>query len=269
MAKFKNDKGLTLIELLITIAVLAVISAIALPIINNVVSASNSNALNQTIKDASDFINKYSKSGVVAYDGLTKTFSGYVDTDGDNTIDANEKIDTLTLDADKFAATVTGTSPSVGGSYSNGGVTGTTVTAANGGTIAPPVSTVVTYSAGYAYENKDIDIYSGYLGSTSYNPGYFRMVVGSASPLFNNFLSTWTDQQVYEVTVVTTTGSFTYEARIYLFDESNYETAQLDPLQGSWTSGGTAGSVVAPFYSSPYSSVDIDKANGKITVRIS
>jgi prepilin-type N-terminal cleavage/methylation domain-containing protein len=150
MAKFKNDKGLTLIELLITIAVLAVVSAIALPVINNVVSASNSNALNQTIKDANDFINKYSKSGVVAYDGLTKTFSGYVDTDGDNQIDSNELIDTLTLDANKFNATANGTSPAVGGSYSNGGVTGATVTAANSGSTAPVASTIpgTKYSSG-------------------------------------------------------------------------------------------------------------------------
>jgi prepilin-type N-terminal cleavage/methylation domain-containing protein len=149
MAKFKNDKGLTLIELLITISVLAVVSAIALPVINNVVSASNSNALQQTIKDANDFINKYSKSGVVAYDGLTKTFQGYVDTDGDNQVDANEKIDTLTLDANKFAATVTGTSPALGGSYSNGGVTGVTITAANGGSTAPAAFTYNSVALGY------------------------------------------------------------------------------------------------------------------------
>ena len=265
MAKFKNDKGLTLIELLITIAVLAVVSAIALPVINNVVSSSNSNALNQTIKDANDFINKYSKSGVVAYDDLTKTFSGYVDTDGDNQVDANEKIDTLTLDANKFAAAVTGTSPSVGGSYSNGGITGATITAANGGTATPPANTVVTYSAGYAYQNLDIDIYSGYYGGNSYNPGYFRMVVPTSSPLFGNFLTTWNDQQTYEVTIVTVNGSFTYQAVMSLFPDSSFETAQLDPVQGSWTSAGTA---VAPFWSSAYSSVDIDKSNGKITVHV-
>jgi prepilin-type N-terminal cleavage/methylation domain-containing protein len=137
MTTFKNDKGLTLIELLITIAVLAVVSAIALPVINNVVSASNSNALQQTIKDADAFINKYSKSGVVAYDGLTRTFQGYVDTDGDNTIDSNELIDTLTLDA-KFSATANGTSPSVGGSYSNGGVTGVTISSASAIAPTPP-----------------------------------------------------------------------------------------------------------------------------------
>lgn len=145
MAKFKNDKGLTLIELLITIAVLAVVSAIALPVINNVVASSNSNALQQTIKDAQSFINKYSKSGIVAYDGLTKTFRGYIDTDGDNQVDSNELIDTLTLDA-KFSVTANGTSPSIGGSYSNGGVTGVTITTSTGGelTIQPVFFTLDT-----------------------------------------------------------------------------------------------------------------------------
>jgi prepilin-type N-terminal cleavage/methylation domain-containing protein len=262
MAKFKNDKGLTLIELLITISVLAVVSAIALPVINNVVASSNSNALNQTIKDANDFINKYSKSGVVAYDGLTKTFQGYVDTDGDNTIDSNELIDTLTLDANKFAATVTGTSPSLGGSYTNGGVTGATITIAGS---APAASTIVTYSAGYMYENKDIDVYSGYYGGETGNGGYFRMVVPTTSPLFGNYLSTWNDQQTYDVTVVSVNGSFTYQAVISLFPDTSYETAQLDPVPGSWTAAGTA---VVPGWSIRYTSVDVDTSNGKITVHI-
>jgi prepilin-type N-terminal cleavage/methylation domain-containing protein len=166
MAKFKNDKGLTLIELLITIAVLAVVSAIALPVINNVVSSSNSNALQQTIKDANDFINKYSKSGVVAYDGLTKTFSGYIDTDGDNTIDADEKIDTLTLDANKFAASTSGTSAALGGSYTNGGVTSVTITATGGAPVAPAV-TVSSFVAGEGFmstgggSSVSVMIYSG------------------------------------------------------------------------------------------------------------
>lgn len=139
MKQFRSDRGLTLVELLITIAVLAIVSAIALPVINNVVAASNSNAYYQTIKDADAFINKYSKSGVIAYDGLTSTFTGYIDTDGDNVIDANEKIDTLTLDS-KYSVTPTG-SASLGGSYTNGGVNSAVI-------AAPPTAPLaaVTYS---------------------------------------------------------------------------------------------------------------------------
>jgi prepilin-type N-terminal cleavage/methylation domain-containing protein len=138
MAKFKNDKGLTLIELLITIAVLAVVSAIALPVINNVVSSSNSNAAAQTQSDVTDFITKYNAAGevLVSLDG--RTLQGYVDTDGDNVIDSNELIDTLTIDA-KFSFSAAGTSDNVGGSYAARGITGATVgLASTGGTTTPP-----------------------------------------------------------------------------------------------------------------------------------
>ena len=101
MMKFNREEGLTLIELLITISVLAIVSAIALPVINNVVSSSNSNALAQTQSDVADFVAKYNAAGAVAFDGFT--FTGFVDTDGDNTVDGNEVVDTLTLDS-KFTA---------------------------------------------------------------------------------------------------------------------------------------------------------------------
>jgi prepilin-type N-terminal cleavage/methylation domain-containing protein len=138
MAKFKNDKGLTLIELLITIAVLAVVSAIALPVINNVVSSSNSNAAAQTQGDVDDFIAKYNAAGEVLVSADGRTLQGYVDTDGDNTIDSNELIDTLTIDA-KFSFAASGSSDNVGGSYTSKGITGATAgLASNGGTTPPP-----------------------------------------------------------------------------------------------------------------------------------
>jgi prepilin-type N-terminal cleavage/methylation domain-containing protein len=100
MMKFNREEGLTLIELLITISVLAIVSAIALPVINNVVSSSNSNALAQTQSDVNDFVAKYNAAGAVSIYG--STFTGYVDTDGDNQVDSNEVVDTLTLDS-KFS----------------------------------------------------------------------------------------------------------------------------------------------------------------------
>ena len=136
MTKFKNDKGLTLIELLITIAVLAVVSAIALPVINNVVSSSNSNAAAQTQSDVTDFITKYNAAGEVLVSADGRTLQGYVDTDGDNTIDSNELIDTLTIDS-KFSFSAAGTSDSVGGSYTSKGISGATVGLASSGTGTP------------------------------------------------------------------------------------------------------------------------------------
>jgi prepilin-type N-terminal cleavage/methylation domain-containing protein len=102
MMKFNREEGLTLIELLITISVLAIVSAIALPVINNVVSSSNSNALAQTQSDVADFVAKYNAAGAVGYDKGSQTFQGFVDTDGDNQVDSNELIDTLTIDTNKF-----------------------------------------------------------------------------------------------------------------------------------------------------------------------
>jgi prepilin-type N-terminal cleavage/methylation domain-containing protein len=143
MAKFKNDKGLTLIELLITIAVLAVVSAIALPVISNVVSSSNSNAAVQTQGDVNDFISKYNAAGETLY--ANGVFSGYVDTDGDNTIDSNELIDTLAIDTGKFAVSAAGTSDVVGGTYTTKGITAATISlAASGGAQATVVYTVGT-----------------------------------------------------------------------------------------------------------------------------
>ena len=107
MMKFNREEGLTLIELLITISVLAIVSAIALPVVNNVVSSSNSNALAQTNSDISDFTAKYNAAGAVQITVDTNgntILSGYVDTDGDNAIDSNELIDTLTIDGTKFTA---------------------------------------------------------------------------------------------------------------------------------------------------------------------
>lgn len=120
MMKFNREEGLTLIELLITISVLAIVSAIALPVINNVVTSSNSNALTQSQTDATNFLEKHNAAGETIVSG--NVLSGYVDTNGDNTIQAGEKVDSLSIDTNKFAVTPTGTSDAVGGSYAADGV---------------------------------------------------------------------------------------------------------------------------------------------------
>ena len=105
MMKFNREEGLTLIELLITISVLAIVSAIALPVVNNVVSSSNSNALEQTRSDITDFVAKYNAAGAVEFQygpANEILFRGYVDTNGDNQVQSNELIDTLTIDNTKF-----------------------------------------------------------------------------------------------------------------------------------------------------------------------
>lgn len=94
-------KGLTLIELLVIIAVLAIVAAIAIPVVTNVVSSSNQKALAQTQEDVNAFVEKYNNSGAYTYsDGV---FTGYIDLDGNGSVSADEKIEELAVDTNKFS----------------------------------------------------------------------------------------------------------------------------------------------------------------------
>jgi len=63
MLHLKNQKGLTLVELLITIAVLAIVTAIALPIVTNVVVNSRAEADRQQYILVVNFIDKWDSAG--------------------------------------------------------------------------------------------------------------------------------------------------------------------------------------------------------------
>lgn len=120
MMKFNREEGLTLIELLITIAVIAIVAAISVPVITNVVGSANANAAAQTASDINDFIVDGGKSGQVHFDG-TSTFELYVDLNGDNLVTANEQISDLVIDTTKF--TIGGlTAVADPTSYTNAGV---------------------------------------------------------------------------------------------------------------------------------------------------
>lgn len=93
----KSTKGLTLIELLVTIAVLAIVAAIAVPVITNVVSAADQRALAQTQADMDGFVDKYNTSGAYTYDPSTQTFAGYLDLDGNGAATTDEKIEELAI----------------------------------------------------------------------------------------------------------------------------------------------------------------------------
>lgn len=95
--KMHQQEGLTLIELLITIAVIAIIAAISLPTFTNVVSTTRDKATEQTTKDIQKFVSKWTAAGTLSYDDATQTFAGYADLDGDGTVDADEKIEELTI----------------------------------------------------------------------------------------------------------------------------------------------------------------------------
>jgi prepilin-type N-terminal cleavage/methylation domain-containing protein len=131
MALNKNDKGLTLIELLITIAVIAIVAAISVPVITNVIADSRTNSAAAMQEQAQAFIDKYESSGDWSFDTASQTFLGGIDEDGNGTValgtvasPGTEVIDTLAVDAGQFTATVAGTTATVvaaGGTNNAGG----------------------------------------------------------------------------------------------------------------------------------------------------
>lgn len=100
---FRDTRGLTLIELLVTIAVIAVVAAIAVPVVTNVVSNTSDRAAEQQSADIANFTSKYSQAGTWTYDPDNQTFTGYIDTNGDGQVDADEKIEELTIDTARYS----------------------------------------------------------------------------------------------------------------------------------------------------------------------
>jgi type IV pilus assembly protein PilA len=101
MIKFNREEGLTLIELLITIAVIAIVAAISVPVISNVVDSSRTNAAKAMTANAQAFSEKYNESGALSYaDGV---LTGFVDLNGNGTVEyGTETMETLTIDQETF-----------------------------------------------------------------------------------------------------------------------------------------------------------------------
>jgi prepilin-type N-terminal cleavage/methylation domain-containing protein len=101
----KNEgKGLTLIELLVTIAVIAIVAAISIPVITNVIDSARTSSAESQQAMLSDFIDKYDEAGDWTYDAASQTFTALVDLDGDgNFATGQEVIETFTVDETQFA----------------------------------------------------------------------------------------------------------------------------------------------------------------------
>jgi len=128
MKTHQSESGLTLIELLVTFAVLAIVAALALPVINNVVRSAEVSAKTAETKIAIDFVNRWDNAGadlIIAgtkifaqFEGLTAEYSdipdGYALT-GTGTV---EDPYVLALDLDTFenSGTITDTT----GTFSDG-----------------------------------------------------------------------------------------------------------------------------------------------------
>jgi prepilin-type N-terminal cleavage/methylation domain-containing protein len=136
----RETEGLTLIELLITIAVIAIVAAISVPVISNVVGSARTNAAASMQEQVNTFIDKYLDSGQVTYDDDgTHTFAGFVDLDGNGDYaGTNERIEEL----------VVGSEFTVGG-VTAGVLTGSTATVTSASGSATAITTyTLTFDPG-------------------------------------------------------------------------------------------------------------------------
>ena len=240
-----SKKAFTLLELIVVVVVLGILAALAIPSFSTV----KQSAADKIAVQSAESVVRNAKA-LAAFDGAALS-DAYVDQAGSE----------IGVKYNSSTNTVTTTSGGETGAASINATTGAVTISGS----TPPASNVVTYSAGWMNEYKDIDVYGGYSGGSAYEPGYFRMVVAQSSPIFNNFLGTWNDQQTYPVTVVQGSQTFTYQAVMSLFPDTNYQTAQLNPVAGSWD----ANAINAfPFVSSVYTSVDVNTSTGAITVYV-
>jgi prepilin-type N-terminal cleavage/methylation domain-containing protein len=108
IAKRAQSQGLTLIELLVTIGVLTIVAAIAVPVVTNVVNSTDERANAQTQADIEAFVEKYNKSGAYTYNPSNATFAGYLDLDGNGSASNDEKVEELVIDASRFSVSAVG-----------------------------------------------------------------------------------------------------------------------------------------------------------------
>lgn len=182
--KRMGQEGLTLIELLITIAVIAVVAAISIPVITNVISSSETNAAASMNAQVDSFLEKYTQSGNVEFDG-TDTFTAWVDLNGDGTFDSPaEVIETFTVDTTQFTVTVDDNAAPTSA--------GTSVAAAGAAPAAPasPYHASVTELAGFVDSTGLLAIIEGQQGGVASQNVYSsttRVEQSGADTLVQNY----------------------------------------------------------------------------------
>ncbi|WP_318615192.1 type II secretion system protein [Sporosarcina sp. YIM B06819] len=93
--QMKNEKGLTLVELLAVIVILGIISAIAVPAIGNIITNSKVNALKADGQNALAAANIYFTDTGATTVSLTQLKAGYLDDEGGFKGDATFKVDKI------------------------------------------------------------------------------------------------------------------------------------------------------------------------------
>jgi type IV pilus assembly protein PilA len=234
MALKKNDKGLTLIELLITIAVIAIVAAISVPVITNVSADSRTNSASAMQEQAQAFIDKYEASGEWSFDTASQTFLGGIDEDGNGTVALGsvaspgaEVIDTLAVDAGQFTATVAGTTATVvaaGGTNNAGGAPAFDVTGKSLNLQGIPNTQNSEWNGGPG-QGDGIDIASSWSAST---------------PVLVTYSSDWTNGVYYAFLTVSDA-----EFSIDYYDLSGF--SEVDLVYSTFNTNGANGDGITTF----------------------
>ena len=106
MMKFNREEGLTLIELLITIAVIAIVAAISVPVITNVINDSADNSAAAMQEQVQQFVSEGADAGTVTYAAATQTFELRIDANGSQADGDEYLLKSLVVDS-RFAVTDT------------------------------------------------------------------------------------------------------------------------------------------------------------------
>jgi len=78
----KQQKGMTLLELLVTLGVIAIVSVLAFPIVGNIIPTAQERAVVAAQESVNDFVSKWNDSGAYTFNPDTATWTGYVDRKG-------------------------------------------------------------------------------------------------------------------------------------------------------------------------------------------
>lgn len=277
----ESHLGLTLIELLVTIGVLAIVAGISIPLITNVVETSSKRASLQTQTDITDFVSKYSKTGSsgYAYDASTGTFSGYLDLDNDGFASDDEKIEELRINTDRFTvASSTADAPSIPSEIDFSNPPTATYTIVDYiGTVTPETLNISGY-AGYAISPTNVSA-EGFEGTFTWSISEGTLPDGltlnPSTGVVSGTPTSETSPTTVEIKITDENGVFDTQTHTYEFAPEPTLSPASTTVTGQAGSAITPTSVTLTGYTEPYSwsvssgylpaGLDLDTSNGIIS----